>query len=152
MSENSPRYSNGASGFGSNVSKWDGPPSIQIRIQRFAFAVGPFPACFDSATTRRLSTKPVPSSAPSPSCNEFRRVNPSHRGRFLIRHFLKKFPTASVASLKLVLKYKLSRIHHSPCKIFNHLSADRAFSGKLFRHQGRLSRCRFASEDQSIQF
>ena len=40
MVENSPRYSTGASGFGSRVSCWAGPPHKKIKMQAFAFPVG----------------------------------------------------------------------------------------------------------------
>src|SRR5215470_3664148 len=44
MALNSPRYSSGASGLGSNVSKCVGPPSIQTRMHDLAFAAGLFAA------------------------------------------------------------------------------------------------------------
>src|SRR3954451_18334378 len=74
---NSPRYSSGASGLGSNVSKWVGPPSIQMRMHDFAFASRLLPPSAARARARRAVASPPPSRVPSPSCRQSRRFIPA---------------------------------------------------------------------------
>src|SRR4051812_18259669 len=76
MASNSPLYSAGASGLGSNVSKWVGPPSIQTRMHDFALAVGVFTASAATPLARNAVTSPPPSSVPSPSWRQSRRETP----------------------------------------------------------------------------
>ena len=66
IAENSPRTSAGALGFGSNVSRWDGPPSRKKMIQDFPnLAVGRedgelLAELFCRRQLRVMAPKPIP--------------------------------------------------------------------------------------------
>ena len=73
IAENGPRTSFGASGFRSNVSRWLGPPSSQMRMQDFAladFAVRCFPEFVFAADAACMPNRSV---IPSPNAD-----NPPH--------------------------------------------------------------------------
>lgn len=65
MALNSPRYSTGASGLGSNVSKCVGPPSIQMRMHDLAFAAGLLTASAANPRARNAVSNPPPVAAES---------------------------------------------------------------------------------------
>src|SRR5436305_14266609 len=65
IAPNSPRYSIGASGFGSQVSCWLGPPLIQrIITDRSREIAFPLPAAAASALNRSASDSPASPSTP----------------------------------------------------------------------------------------
>src|SRR5262245_47274509 len=67
-----PRYSIGAAGFMSNVSRWLGPPQSQSRITDFAFA--PSTAAWPSSLSR--SPSDIPRAPRAPALISSRRVQP----------------------------------------------------------------------------
>ncbi len=73
MRRNGPRMSSGASGLGSHVSSWLGPPHIKIRMHDFA-RPNPFgPEFYPTGFARRRPGKPRPVNASAPACNALRR-------------------------------------------------------------------------------
>src|SRR5688572_21471813 len=57
---NGPRNSAGASGLGSKVSSWLGPPSSQMRMTDLSFAALPLPFAFAWACARKRSGRARP--------------------------------------------------------------------------------------------
>src|SRR5437762_11749738 len=72
IAPNSPRYSIGASGFGSHVSCWLGPPRIQRMITDFCRETA-FPEAFARASERRRSGNANPAKPRKPDLRKLRR-------------------------------------------------------------------------------
>lgn len=72
MVRKGPRYSSGASGFGSNVSTCDGPPPIHRTMQ--ARAAGRAPEFAAWARARSKSGKAIPSVDRAPTLRKSRRL------------------------------------------------------------------------------
>src|SRR2546426_7335189 len=72
IAPNSPRYSLGASGFGSQVSCWLGPPRIQRMITEF-WREGDLPCEAARASQRNKSESDKPASPSSPTFRKLRR-------------------------------------------------------------------------------
>src|SRR5688572_14995590 len=80
---NSPRTLDGASGLGSQMSIWLGPPWRNTRITDFAlpqpcFALAASGAVLAAACSRRMSARLMPMIPAPPTRRNSRRLNPSH--------------------------------------------------------------------------
>jgi hypothetical protein len=68
-----------AFGFGSKVSRWDGPPASQIKMQFFTFGeLEPEPVAARERS-RNHSSSPNPRKPSEPTRRTSRRLGPPHR-------------------------------------------------------------------------
>src|SRR5438132_3039496 len=75
IGEKRPRYSSGASGFGSQVSSWEGPPQSHKRTTDLAEPAMPLAP---AARNRSRSARDKPSTVLPPACKKARRVSVWH--------------------------------------------------------------------------
>ncbi len=141
MSLNGPRTSLGASGFGSKVSRWLGPPSSQMRMHDLAR--GPAGEAV-LACKRSKSATLKPKEVSTPRCRKSRRRDmPSHR-RAVDEESL-------VHQWNSMVESELARVEQGPQQI---LGGSHGISG--LRQQRRpctlLGRARRSRQGAQIQF